>query len=504
MGQRTVTDEDDDGNFPDQYGSPASIGRNVFQMMTSQSVTWVLATGLAIVVPRYLGPSLHGTVRLGQSLWAIAGILVAVGTSRALQVEIARDRSLGLGLVGPTLVIRTIAFAVCASGLGVYAVFISDDRTLAGVVAILGVGALLSTWSETISAAFVGLEQMSTPAVVQAIWKLLNFAGVLLLIRLGGDVYGIVGMGVAASAVALVILLRRFRLVLRVELRHWRRSAPKIIADGFPFMLNDSAVVLYQQIDVIVVSWVAGSQDIGWYATAELLAGSLVFPVTVITVTIFPTLARLHFYDPDGFTHLVQRTFSRLTMVAVPIGLGTILVAPRFAPLLFGEDFRETGPVLAIFGPLIILTFGTILFANVALATGRVRSWVLLVLASALATIPLDLILVPWSRDRYGNGAIGAALAQVMTETAQFAVGVWLVAPFLIRRDIVWRLARVLGAGGIMFSVGWPIRQVFLPAIVLICAVVYCLALVILRVIEDDDRRLIGKALRRVGVGSSW
>ena len=471
--------------------------------MTSQVVTWVLATGLAIVVPRYLGPSLHGTVRLGQSLWAIAAILIAVGTDRSLQVKIAHHRGPGLDLVGPTLVIRTITFAVCATVLGVYAAVGSGDSTLVGVLAILGIGVLLSTWNDTFNTAFIGLEQMSTPALVQAVWKLLNFAGVLLLIKLGSDVYGIVGMGVAASAVALMILLVRFRHVGRLELRHWRGPAPRIIADGLPFMMNDSAVVLYQQIDVVVVSWVAGSEDVGWYATAELLAGSLIFPVTVITLTIFPTLARLHLHDRDGFTHLVKRTFSTLVMVAVPIGLGTTLVAPRFAPLLFGEEFRETGPVLAIFGPLIILTFGTILFANVAQATGRVRSWILIVLASALATIPLDLLLVPWSRDRYGNGAIGAALAQVITEAAQFAIGIWLVAPFLVRRDVVWRVARILGAGGVMFAIGWPIRHLFLPLVVLVCAVSYCLSLMLFRAIEDDDRRLIGKALGRVGVHSS-
>ena len=101
-------------------------------------------------------------------------------------------------------------------------------------------------------------------------------------------------------------------------------------------MMTGAALVLYQQIDIVVISWAADSEDVGWYATADVLFGSLLFPATVVTTTIFPSLGRLHLQDPAGLTDLAQRTFSALIIVAVPIGVGTALVAPtcprRFPP----------------------------------------------------------------------------------------------------------------------------------------------------------------------------
>jgi O-antigen/teichoic acid export membrane protein len=269
-------------------------------------------------------------------------------------------------------------------------------------------------------------------------------------------------------------------------------------------MMTGAALVLYQQIDIVVISWAADSEDVGWYATADVLFGSLLFPATVVTTTIFPSLGRLHLQDPAGLTDLAQRTFSALIIVAVPIGVGTALVAPTFAPLLYGEDFRETGTVLAIFGPVIILTYSTILFGALAQATDRVRLWFWVLLISALMTVPLDIVLVPWARDHFGNGAIGGAIAFVITETVQFAIGLWTVARFLVRRNVIWRVLRILAAGGVMFLVGWQLRDVLLPVLVLLCATVYGLLVLLFRVLTDNERRLIDSVLQRFGVRSSW
>ena len=43
------------------------------------------------------------------------------------------------------------------------------------------------------------------------------------------------------------------------------------------------------------------------------------------------------------------------------------MVGPTFAPLLFGSAYDGTGTALMIFGPVTILTFGTTLFATVAM-----------------------------------------------------------------------------------------------------------------------------------------
>jgi O-antigen/teichoic acid export membrane protein len=262
-------------------------------------------------------------------------------------------------------------------------------------------------------------------------------------------------------------------------------------------MLATTAIVVYQQIDVLVISWTASERDLGWYSAAEVLVGTLLAPATVLFSAIFPSLGRLHELDSAALQGLVQRTFSLLILVSVPVGVGTMLVATSFVPTLYGQDFSGSGEALVAFGPMIVLTSCTILFGAVALATERGTFWVVVVFSCAALTIPLDLFLVPWASDRFDNGAIGGAISYGITETLQVIVGLIVIAPYLVQRRTAWRVVRILAAGGVMFACVWPVRTIFLPVPMAVGAVVYGLMVMLFRVLGEDERTLLLKVVRR-------
>lgn len=498
-----MTTDDEREVENDRVTERASISRNVFHMMSAQVVTWTVAIASSIVIPRKLGPSLMGQLHLATSIWLIGSILAALGTSRFLQLQIARSQRRGLTLVGPIMVVRTIVFGGVAGVLALIGLLTTPGRVLTVLMVLIGIDKLISAWSETINTAFVGLERMATPALVSATTRVVGVMAAIAYVVLTGDVYGMVAIGIVAVSLGAVVLWWRFRRIARIDLAGWRGSARTVVKGSLPFMMSGAALVLYQQIDIIAISAAAESEDLGWYGTADALFGTLLFPAAVLTSTIFPTLGRLHAADPPGLHELVRRTFATLIMIAVPIGLGTTLIASTFAPLLYGEQFRETGAVLEILGPVIILTFGTILFGTVAQATGRVRLWTAVLLLSSVLTVPLDLALVPWANDRFDNGAIGGAIAYLVTEGVQFAIGLAVVAPYLIGPVFGWRVTRILLAGGGMFAAGWPFRDAFILAPVGVCAFTYVALLFALRVITDEERRWIGSLVVRFGVGRS-
>jgi O-antigen/teichoic acid export membrane protein len=475
----------------------ASIRHNIFYLMSSQVVTWTLATATAMIIPRFLGPAMLGQVRLAGSLWLIAGTVTTLGTSTFLQLEISRNQRDGLRLVGPVLVLRTIAFGAATVLLSTYVSATTDDVQFMAMVALVGAGWILTLWSDVFSTVFLGLEHMSTTAYAGAATKLANFVAVLAVMLVGGDVFGMLITGLIVGVAGLGYLAWRFHRIARLTFESWRPTAISVLRRSFTFMAAGVALVMYQQIDIIVISWVAEEKDLGWYGAADVLFGSLLFPATVIMGAMFPTMGRLFVENRDDLNDLVARTFSLLSVVAVPIGLGTTLVASQVATVLYGEEFEETGIVLAILGPVTILTFGTILFGGTALATERGRLWIAVIVAAALLTIPLDLFLVPWAHDRYGNGAIGGALAYVATEGLQFVLGLWLVVPFLVNRTMAWRSLRIVSAGALMFAVGWPLRQYALPIPIAICATVYVFLILAFGVLAEEERNMIKAVFAR-------
>ena len=476
---------DDDLHQP---GVPrASIGRNIGALLASQMTTWILATLLAIVQPRFLGPTAQGELRLAFSLWTIAQVLIGLGTALYLTLEIARDRTKGLADVGPVLVLRTLAFVAASFVLAIYVVATGADDGFMAIMAVFGLSIFFATMADAISAVFMGLERMSVLARATVIAKVVGTVVAIVVLLAGGDALSVVVVLAAANFLGLLILVKAFRSVATVTFRGWRSQWRHIVAASSAFLLAGVVLTTYQQLDTVIMSLLVDNDALGWYSTADTLFGSLLFLPTIVMGSIFPVIGRLFRDDPAAIEPLVRRASSLLVMVGVPIGLGTMVVAIPLAPLLYGNAFRETGQVLTVLGTVVVFTFGTIVFGMVALATGRQRFWNTIMILAIAITIPLDLIFVPWADRTYGNGAIGGAMAYVVTEALMFALGLWRVAPYLVERTFIWRLARVLIAGGLMFMASWPLRDEPLIIPIAAGAVVYVVAIVVLRVPEKDD-----------------
>lgn len=481
----------------------ASIGRNIAALLTSQLVTWSLATILSIVQPRLLGAESQGNLRLAFSLWTVASVVIGLGTSLFLTLEVARDRRSGLSLLGPVLMIRALAFVGMSVVVAVFVVATESSAEFAQIMVVYGVMIFLASMNDAISAAFVGLERMSVLAKANIIARVVGTIVAVAVLLAGGTAVSVVAVGVAANLLALGLLITALHQITTVRLRGWRARSRPIVRASLGFLVAGVVLAVYQQVDTVLMSLLVDREALGWYGTADTLFGSLLFIPTIVMASVFPVLGRLHQDDPSAIPPLVKRTTSSLLLVTVPIGFGMAVVAFPLTPLLYGEEFRETGAVLFVLGPVLILTAGNVLFGTVALATGRQRFWNTWMATVIVVTIPIDLILVPWADRTYSNGAIGGALAYLITESVLVIVGLTFVAPYLVDRVFVWRVARIGLCGALLFVTSWPLRDLMLLVPITVGVVVYVVSILVSRVLDENDRAQIGKGLERIGLRST-
>ena len=505
MTDTPTNDEPTGQEAAEDLTSPAphqpSMLRNLVHLMSAQMVTWVLAAAVTVVLPRYLGPEDIGRLRLPWAIWAIAQLFVMLGTSTYLTLEMARNRTRGMQLVGPIIVLRFVAFLVASGVLAIITLIIGSDGQDALIMLLIGVTVLLTSLGDVFAAALTGLEQMSYPAMAGIVSKSLYTLAVIGVLIAGGDVVTVVAVGLVGSGSSFLILGWSFNRVGRVALRSPFKPMRHIVAGSMIFFISGAVLTVYQQIDTIVISTLVDKTALGWYTTADTLFSTLLFVPTVLLATIFPRFGRLHVEDPAGLVELLHKAFSSLVVLAVPIGLGTIVTANTASVLLYGNKFRETGPVLAVYGVVLILVYGTVLFGGLANAIGRQRFWNTLLVISILASIPLDIVLVPWTDRRYDNGAIGGALAYVVTESFMLIVGLWKIAPSLLERSALARTLKILAAGAAMFACTWPLRDRFILIPIGVGIAVYAPLIVLLGALTADQRSIAWRVLARFGLG---
>mgnify|MGYP001820847851 CR=1 FL=1 len=488
----------DDTGDQDLGAGRSSIRRNVAHMLSSQVATWSLALILAVVQPRLLGPETQGQIRLAFSLWTIAAVVVSLGTTLYLNLQVARRGRAALTLVGPIITLRMIAWALMSVVFAVGAVVGGADEEFAWILVLYGLTFAVQAVADVFNTVFFGLERMAAPAVVNVVVRFVGTIAAVIVLLLGGRAISLLVVLFAAQLVGLFLIARALRRVVEVPLHFGRSSWSAILAGGFAFMIANGIRVLYQQIDTVVIALFVDDEALGWYATADVLFGTLLFLPMILCGTILPTMGRMHATDPDGLQRLVTSTFGTLGLMMVPIGFGTFVVADQAARLLYGAAFDGTGPVLAVFGLVLVLTAGTMLFGSMAMATERQRFWNMVMFAGVVLTVPLDLVLVPWADRTYDNGAIGGALAFVVTELLMFGFGLWRVAPFLLERRTMWRLARILLAGAVLVLASWPTRGGSLIVTLAVGAVSYVVAIAVLRVLGPEELGMLRRLRSRV------
>jgi O-antigen/teichoic acid export membrane protein len=485
--------------FVDTSARRSVVGRNIAVLLTSQVVTWSLALVLTIALPRYLGPTGVGQLRLGASIWAVALVLAELGTSMLLTLEFARDASRASALLRPVMVLRLVGVGVATVAVAIFVAIAGYDLNTNIIIFIAGLETAILLFGDAARASLHGLQAMGATARADVATKVATVAFVVGVLVLGGRTRAVAVVMVLVGVMTCTLLWRSLRA--RAPSSGGLAVSPSPVGalrKSSPYLVNSVIVAVYASIDVVIISLLATPEEIGWYATAATLLGTLLFIPSATMTSLFPALAQVHAEDPSEVRRMLDRTVRALLLLGVPIGLGAIVTAESVAATIFGEDFRQAGPVIAVGGLAIILMFQTIVLGRFAFVVGKNALFNTVMFVATAMTIPLDLVLIPWTRDTFDNGAIGGGLSYVFTELFIMGMLVWKVAPHVLNRQTIVRLTKCALAGAALLASTWPLRGQLFVVPMIVGAITYAAAVILLRIPDHNEWVVAQRVLRRV------
>lgn len=468
-----------------------TIFKNATFLMASQLITWGLSLALMVVLPRYLGPTAVGQFHLANSLWAIMGMLVSFGMDMYLTKAIARESSRLGALLGTSLIIRTGFFVIGFGIVAGYVYLVNYSMQAVWVIFIIGLANLLGQYSLVYRSALEGLERMRYIALGDICAKLFTAVVAIILLVNNHGIYLIASVFIGASLISLLIQLYFFHQTTPIRLHFDHNIAKTMLRESATYLSVLIFRTLYIQIDIVVISLLVNETVIGWYGAADSLFGTLLFVPTVFITAAFPALSRMYSGQKEELQQLMQRSFSLLLLISIPIGLGLFAIADNLTVLLFGNEFAPSGAVLAIMGIVLIFTYQNMLIGRFLIATNRQRIWSTVMAIATFSTIPLDLLLIPWCQQAFGNGGIGGALAFVFTECGMLIAGLYYLPKGSLTQATLWRSLRALAAGAIMALVVWQLRSLFIIIPIFAGALIYGALILLFGVVPKEDLKLL-------------
>jgi O-antigen/teichoic acid export membrane protein len=427
------------------------IRKNIFWLLVSQAATWVATFVGLLIVPNKLGSTDMGTIGYAIGFVQFFTLAAGLGTSVFLSREIARDHKVLGGYVWNALLLKFVLWgALSAAAVGLALALGNRGDTLL-LIAIGCAGMLPTILNEVFTGALAGIQRMARPALwLTAQVYFQTIVGVLVL-ELGAGMVAyaaVVSLGTLIPTVANGAAVRHLvgHASRRFEWATWRL----LVLGGIPLLTLSFLTLIYGTLDVPILHSLVGSEPVGWYVVAMRWVGIPVFITTAVVGATFPAFSQHGKPLTDHFAVLVNRSIHIVLLVTIPSAVGLFFVAGDMIHLFYDDGYESSivlMQILAIGVPLISLdtVLGTAL-----VACDRLKRYLLVAGSAAVMNPIVCFFAIHVADDRWGNGAIGAAIATVFTELWIMVGALLLKTPGVLDRAELARVARILAASALM------------------------------------------------------
>lgn len=472
------------------------IVRNTLALFTGTAVGNVFSFLLMVYIARTLGD-----VGVGQYSFIFAyGYFIVILCNPGMGYIIIKDIPADKGITSPyanNILSMTVIIAIISAILAVVLLaFIKDDTMVIRsfmVVAIIYMMICIGAVFENILKAN---ERMDLTAFIDVIER-----GAALCV-------GVMFLYITRSLLALVLALlisnlikyilyyifskRYFTFGRGFDFNLWK----KLFVRSLPFALSLSFLYVYYRIDTVMLSLMINDQVTGWYNAAYRLIEVIHYIPLLIVAAILPPMALYSKTNKEALIDLFARSFRYLIMLALPIGVGMFLLAPRVIFFVFGVNFENSAPALRVLIWAEVFVFLNYLGGNLLNMVDRQKVFTIIIGTAVVFNIILNLLLIP----RYTHA--GAAVATLICEFVIFILIYGNIRKHFFRIDIWPLLWRPALASVVMAVVVIKIQFLAVGWIVIAGCICYFICLFALGGLNRDDRDALFSALSLIGMRS--
>jgi O-antigen/teichoic acid export membrane protein len=383
---------------------------NTSWMFAEQILRMVAGLLVGIWVARYLGPAQFGIFSYAIAFTALFGSIAKLGLDSIVVRDLVREpnqRDLYLGtafwlkLIGSVVMLAVMALAVRLT---------SNDATTNLYIFIIGSGTLFQSF-EVVDFYFQSKVLSKFVSICKFTQLFISSLLKLYLIFTGADLFWFV----LVSLVDQITLALSLYLAYRYQkvggfYRHFDlMTAKQLFRNSWQLIISGLVIMIYMRIDQIMIKEMLGEKEVGLYSAATRISEVWYFIPMLLTNSLSPSIVNAKKVSEELYYARLQRLYTLMVWAAIAIALPMTFLSGWLVTMLFGEAYRDAGPVL-----MIHIWAGVFVFLGVAsgkwlINEGLQKYSAINTSVGAVANVLLNLLLIP----KYG--IYGAAIATVLS-----------------------------------------------------------------------------------------
>jgi O-antigen/teichoic acid export membrane protein len=483
------------------------ILKNTAVLFAGQLATWALTLAFSVYVPRRVGSYGWGELTIAWGWTTVASTLAALGIGTLMVRDMARDHSKAPALVGVTLMTRMVLALPCLALIAVLAWVAGYPLHTQMVINVLSLGMVIQLLTGPFQAGFQAFERMKYNTLSDVITKAIVAALSVALVLLGRGIILISLVSTGASLIVLLLNIWWWRPLSKLELRLNWKLIRYLVLGGLPFWATGIFLTIYLYVDSLMLSLLTNARVVGWYGVPTKLFSTLLFIPVILSTAMFPAMSRSFKKAPREMVKMARRSFNLLTCFSLPVAVGGMLLAKQIILLLYGREYIPSIPIMVVLAVTLVPTYLNILINQFLVAADRQIAWTKVMAAACVVNPLINLVLITFYQRAHGNGAFGAALALLITESVMTIAGVALLPRGVLGWSNVVSMVKSCAAAGLMALAVWYTSNYFIAVPILAGALVYAVAGLGLGAIPRQDVEVLGqiggKVLRKLGIKRS-
>jgi O-antigen/teichoic acid export membrane protein len=387
------------------------IFHNTFLLVLTEFLARLMSFILIMLVARKLGPELMGIYAFGVVFVGFFQIFVNFGQEPYIQRKVGRHQKIAGWLMAQVFVLKLIIYLISAIVILIIGRAIADDELKLRVIWILTGSMFFKAQFIATNAFFRAYQKAKYEAWVRLSLRLVYTCAGLTVIFSGRGLLTLVSVELVVQAAAccfawglfITRIATPFKNVTFIHLK-------ELLKATWRFFLIRMVQMIFNSIDLVMLSFMAGDVATGFYAAAVRLTAAFGFVPNAFSGAFLPALSRTSTENLADFGRVFEPYFRFLLLIGV--GLGAIIAAlsKDIVLLLYGHDFLPATSTLALMAVALVLTFINWPLSNAIIALDRERHMLRIFSICAGANIIFNFGLIPVLMDK------GAAWATIFSQ----------------------------------------------------------------------------------------
>jgi O-antigen/teichoic acid export membrane protein len=440
------------------------LGANITALAGGQAVTWSMSLLWTLIVPRLLGPSGMGVLVTATSATAILGVILGLGARNYLVRELVADRQAASSIVGTALVLRGCMLPLYAVGVVLYGRYAHLNSQAMTVLYLVAATTMLVLLEEPIQATFQAIERMEYLALGDVFDRTTQSLVGIGLAVVGFGAVGLTTASLVITGLGMALYVRWIRRHVHIDLRTNVAKVRKLVRGSMPYWAFGVFFMTYLWIDAAMLAAMTRPEVVGWYGLPTKLFTTLMFAPAILSTAWLPRLVSAFEEDIKRLWVAAKAPTELVLVIGLPICVMTAMLSPWAIPLLFGNGYRNAVPVMIVLALCLPLMYLNIMLNQILIAAKRPMAWTWLMAGATVVNPILNYVLIRHFETVRHNGAIGAALALLLTELLIVVAGMVLVGRRVLDAGSLWRLTRAAVAAAGMLGVMEVLRPLGVAA----------------------------------------